>query len=172
MTAVLSREQRSVVSDAQSLQLHETVDPFSVYNQIAVSGLIYFDTLRSMRPELLNGPHTLAHFPYASGRSSETASLNAAVNHARESFIIGLALRTDRLGELDELVDGMSELTPREPARELLQFGARAILERAYFESDATVIDGDPARQTSTARAFTGSGLLSGVSYEILPVAQ
>jgi hypothetical protein len=173
MTAVLAAEQ---FGETPPLKEDDTSYDGAVllgaYNEIAASGLIYFDSLRAMEPELLQGPHTLAHFPYHGGAEIQDPAIPSMINHARESFLIGLALRTDTLPQLDSLVDGVNDLSPELPARELLRFSGRVVLERAYFESDVTITDGNQATASGTQRTIAGSGLLAGVSYEIAPLFQ
>lgn len=172
MTATLPGEAiRSLPVRAPAEPRPESSDPQGAYNSIASAGLIYLDNLRAMEPALLKGAHTLAYFPYIFDADGQAPVMRAKVNHARESFLIGLALRSGNLSQIDELVDGLDELTPEAPERELLRFGGRVVLEHADFELDATVIDGGPTSRAMTERIIPGSEQLSGVSYVITPLS-
>lgn len=150
--------------------LYADIDPLVAYNQISASGLAYFDSLRAMEPALLQGAHTLAYFPYENSVSDSALELRSVVQHARESFLIGLAIRTGTLKQLDDLVEGLNLLTSEYPSRKLLQFGGRVVLEQANFDTDAVVNDGDVASAYSAQRVVSGTGLLSGVFYRIAPL--
>jgi hypothetical protein len=135
-------------------------DPQAVYNDIAESALCTLDDLeRSGASLAANEPQRLAFFPYGYSNDSESETNNRRVEHARESFLIGVAIRT---GYLDKLEDVLGADVPDDGPfrfRKVASFGGGAVLETIFFDQDGVLSD----------RSVSKVGTITGYAYSFVP---
>lgn len=159
MAAPIITAERSVIDTGSCSDTDINIEALAMYNLISEGGLRYLDSLQAQ--DLRDGRRILAYFPY-DGSGDVESEKNLQIEHARESFLLGLAIRAKKIDRLPAYVSGHGNFSPHNSKRKLAKFAGKIIYEEATFDEDATLPD----------RTLLGRGGITGLAYFAVQAAK